>query len=174
MKPHIFAQMVNEVRDLAFDFGTSEQFRDRVSDLLGKYIPVEHNLKGMPEQTEAQAVVVPDDTFTLDLDEFGKGLACITINNKNRGVGYELCGTMGDGHFSRRTFDITPYLAHCLNTIGVRAIPADRVLGDGMVGMDRKKIKSAVSFLEEYALRVPGISAVIAALRASQGGADHA
>ena len=79
---------------------------------------------------EAQAVVVPDDTFTLDLDEFGKGLACITINSKNRGVGYELCGTMGDGHFSRRTFDITPYLAHCLNTIGVRAIPADRVLGE--------------------------------------------
>ena len=38
MKPHIFAQMVNEVRDLAFDFGTSEQFRDRVSDLLGRYI----------------------------------------------------------------------------------------------------------------------------------------
>ena len=49
-------------------------------------------------------------------------------------------------------------------------IPADRVLGEGMVGMDRKKIKSAVSFLEEYALRVPGISAVIAALRANQGG----
>ena len=38
IKPHIFAQMVNEVRDLAFDFGTSEQFRDRVSDLLGRYI----------------------------------------------------------------------------------------------------------------------------------------
>ena len=38
MKPHTFAQMVNEVRDLAFDFGTSEQFRDRVSDLLGRYI----------------------------------------------------------------------------------------------------------------------------------------
>ena len=37
-KPHTFAQMVNEVRDLAFDFGTSEQFRDRVADLLGRYI----------------------------------------------------------------------------------------------------------------------------------------
>ena len=38
VKPHTFAKMVNEVRDLAFDFGTSEQFRDRVSDLLGRYI----------------------------------------------------------------------------------------------------------------------------------------
>lgn len=42
IKPHIFAQMVNEVRDLAFDFGTSEQFRDRVSDLLGRYIHANH------------------------------------------------------------------------------------------------------------------------------------
>ena len=87
---------------------------------------------------EAPAVVVPlGDTFTLDLDEFGKSLACITINSKNRGVGYQLCGTMGDGHFSRRTFDITPYLGHCLNLIGIRAIPAGRVLGEGMVAVDR-------------------------------------
>lgn len=42
IKPHIFAQMVNEVRDLAFDFGASEQFRDRVSDLLGRYIHANH------------------------------------------------------------------------------------------------------------------------------------
>ena len=137
MKPHTFAQMVNEVRDLARQYGQVEQFRDRVADLLGKYIPVEHNSKGVQEQTEAPVVVVPDATFTLDLDEFGKGLVCITINSKNRGVGYELCGTMGDGHFSRRTFDITPYLAHCLNTIGVRAIPADRVLGEGMAALRR-------------------------------------
>ena len=52
IKPHIFAQMVNEVRDLAFDFGTSEQFRDRVSDLLGKYIHVEHGSKGAPESAD--------------------------------------------------------------------------------------------------------------------------
>lgn len=90
-------------------------------------------------ELEARAVVVPDDTFTLDLDEFGEKLACITISSKNRGVGYELCGTMGDGHFSRRTFDITPYLAHCLNTIGVRAIPADRVLGEGMIQVDPRE-----------------------------------
>lgn len=76
---------------------------------------------------EAPAVVVPPgDTFTLDLDEFGKDLACITINSKNRGVGYQLCGTMGDGHFTRRTYDVTPYLGHCLNLIGIRAIHANQ------------------------------------------------
>lgn len=86
---------------------------------------------------QAPAVVMPDDTFTLDLDEFEKSLVRITINSKNRGVGYELCGTMGDGHFSRRTFDITPYLGHCLRTIGICAVPADRVLGDVVLVVDR-------------------------------------
>ena len=41
MKPHTFAQMVNEVRDLALNFGASQQFRDRASDLMSKYIPIE-------------------------------------------------------------------------------------------------------------------------------------
>ena len=36
-----------------------------------------------------------------------------------------------DGHFRRQTYDITTYLPHCLTTIGIRAIPADRVLGEG-------------------------------------------
>ena len=48
MKPHIFAQMVNEVRDLALQYGHMEQFRCRVADLLRKYIHVEHNSKGEP------------------------------------------------------------------------------------------------------------------------------
>ena len=127
-------------------------------------------------ELEAGRVVVPDDTFTLDLDEFGKSLVCITINSKNLGVGYELCGTMGDGHFSRRTFDITPYLAHCLNTIGVRAIPADRVPGEGMAALRR--------FAERCAQRDHqpdehiGSAKCVAceaedALRANQGGSDH-
>ena len=102
-------------------------------------------------ELEAGRVVVPDDTFTLDLDEFGKSLVCITINSKNRGVGYELCGTMGDGHFSRRTFDITPYLAHCLNTIGVRAIPADRGLREGQVAVDREDIAKTFKAGFEFA-----------------------
>ena len=136
---------------------------------------------------EAWAVVVPlGDTFTLDLDEFGKSLARITINSKNRGVGYQLCGTMGDGHFSRRTFDITPYLGHCLNLIGIRAIPTDRVLGEGMVAVD-SLLYAALINLEKAVVREWGLCCTgdrlwnrqkaIAdrrdALRASQGGADH-
>ena len=116
----------DELATLRGGDGRSHRFARMASDLLGHI-----------QYLEARAVVVPDDTFTLDLDEFGKGLVCITINSKNRGVGYELCGTMGDGHFSRRTFDITPYLAHCLNTIGVRTIPADCVPGDGMAALRR-------------------------------------
>ena len=57
MAPHTFAQMVNRVRDLAFDFGTTEQFRDRVSELLGEYIDTD---------AKAPAVVVPEPTH----DEF--------------------------------------------------------------------------------------------------------
>lgn len=121
----------------------------------------------------APAVVVPDDTFTLDLDEFGEKLACITINSKNRGIGYKLCGTMGDGHFSRRTFNITPYLAHCLNTIGVRAISADRVLGEGMVQVDPgllmllDKALESCKYAPQHVLR----EAIRDVIRANQGGA---
>ena len=50
MKPNQFAQMVNEVRDLALQYGHMEQFRCRVADLLRKYINVEHNSKGVPEE----------------------------------------------------------------------------------------------------------------------------
>lgn len=42
MKPHVFAKMVNEVRDLAKQYGHTEQFRCRVADLLKEYITVEH------------------------------------------------------------------------------------------------------------------------------------
>lgn len=48
MKPHVFAQMVNEVRDLSQAYGSTEQFRDRVSEVLGKYIPVDHG-KAVPD-----------------------------------------------------------------------------------------------------------------------------
>lgn len=46
MKPHIFAQMVNEIRDLAKEYGHTGQFRDRASEVLGKYVSVEHAQKG--------------------------------------------------------------------------------------------------------------------------------
>lgn len=48
MKPHVFAAMVNSVRDLARQYGHMEQFRCRIADLLGTYIRVEHNSKRVP------------------------------------------------------------------------------------------------------------------------------
>lgn len=46
MKPHIFAQMVNEVRDLAKEYGHTEQFRCRVAEILEKFVQVDHGPKG--------------------------------------------------------------------------------------------------------------------------------
>ena len=146
VKPHTFGEIINQVRDIAIQYAGTEQLRERIAYALAPHF--ERDAGPTPDYTgegsawappvEAPAVVVPlGDTFTLDLDEFGKSLARITINSKNRGVGYQLCGTMGDGHFSRRTFDITPYLGHCLNLIGIRAVPDGRVLGEGMVAVDR-------------------------------------
>ena len=126
MKPHIFAQMVNEVRDLARQYGQVEQFRCRVADLLGKYIHVEHNLKGAPEQTEARAVVVPDIT-----DE---RLRDLIVNSARR------CGfvdydpedvSAGDLEILREARDDLAEL--------FRAIPADRVLGEGMRQIDARR-----------------------------------
>lgn len=83
-------------------------------------------------------VVVPDDTFMLLLDTQEGKTPCISINSKKIGVGYDLVSGSIDGHFSRRSYNITPYMRHCLDTIGIRTIPADRVLGEGeaRIGMN--------------------------------------
>ena len=121
MKPHTFAQMVNEVRDLAFDFGTSEQFRDRVADLLGKYIHVEHNSKGVPEQAEAPAVVVPERAAWLTIDEMEKVILNVTLHLPVKGTGMPRY--------------IASKIAEASRAKGIRAIPADRVLGEGIVAV---------------------------------------
>ena len=64
MAPHTFAQMANRVRDLAFDFGTCEQFRDRVAELLGEYVDPD---------AEAPAVV-PERAAWLTIDEMANAL----------------------------------------------------------------------------------------------------
>ena len=121
MKPHTFAQMVNEVRDLAFDFGTSEQFRDRVADLLGRYIHVEHNSKGVPEQAEAPAVVVPERAAWLTIDEMEKVILNVTLHLPVKGTGMPRY--------------IASKIAEASRAKGIRAIPADRVLGEGIVAV---------------------------------------
>ena len=157
MKPHIFAQMVNEVRDLARQYGQVEQFRCRVADLLGKYINVEHNSKGVPEQTEAPAVVVPD---LEDGDDVWKDAAFI---------GSDYSAGLRDG------YDIAKSRA--------RAIPTDRVLGDGMVAVPREELHQ-LRGLESCARAVMAYDGLLGteernrlkrldALRANQGGANE-
>ena len=123
MKPHTFAQMVNEVRDLARQYGQVEQFRCRVADLLGKYIHVEHNSKGMPEQTEAQAVVVPD---LEDGDDAWQDAAF-------KGVNYS--AGLRDGYNLAKS-------RAC-------AIPADRVLGEAEVKVPGSCVWSKVDIQDE-------------------------
>ena len=86
-------------------------------------------------------VVVPDDTFMLHLDTQEEKTPRISINSKKIGVGYDLVSGSIDGHFSRRAYDITPYMRHCLDTIGIHPIPANRVLGEGKVAVDREVLE---------------------------------
>lgn len=152
MAPHVFAQMVNEVRDLARQYGQVEQFRCRVADLLDKYINVEHNSKGVPEQTEAPAVVVSD---LEDGDDVWKDAAFI---------GSDYSAGLRDG------YDIAKSRA--------RAIPTDRVLGDGMVQAsqeERLALGECSMVLRAYSkTHGIGVAAIerLDALRANQGGAD--
>ena len=162
MAPHVFAQMVNMVRDLAFDFGTSEQFRDRAADLLGKYIHVEHGSKGEPEQTEAPAVVVP----AWDVNAFA--LACVKE------------GAYAEGDL--RDAIKNAEMGYNFAISSARAIPADRVLGEGMMAVDREELEALRRFAERCAQRDHqpdehiGSAKCVAceaedALRANQGGA---
>lgn len=105
MKPHVFAAMVNSVRDLALQYGQMEQFRCRVADLLGTYIHVEHGSKGVPKQDR---VVVPELTDTDDAWQ-DAGL-----------LGKDYAAGFRDG------YDVARQRASSLRTI-----PADRELGGG-------------------------------------------
>ena len=151
MKPHTFAQMVNEVRDLARQYGQVEQFRCRVADLLGKYIPVEHNSKGMPEQTEAQAVVVPEpDANSAGLVKVRSWIGAI--------------GPVGAMVW------VNPWDA--MKAAGVRAIPADRVLVDGMVAVPMELLERLYSFVGDSPNMISAMqfqAEISDALRANQG-----
>lgn len=202
VKPHTFAEIVNQVRDIANQYAGTEQLRERIAYALTPHF--ERNGGPTPDYTgegsawvppvEARAVVVPELTsedlngYSMDCDErdaveFGYNLAASRIIPAGRVTIPPLTG----GEIEARLLRLFPGIseddplrescfkdsrwAYNLAVSRACAISADRVLGEGMVGMDRKKIESAASFLEEYASRVPGISAVIAALRANQGGA---
>lgn len=152
--------MVNEVRDLARQYGQVEQFRCRVADLLGKYIHVEHNSKGMPEQAEAQAVVVPEPTC----DEWRS----IAENARSADMVDFLAGAAAYGLWLRGKIP--------------NSIPSGRVLGEGMVQVDLAELEALREFhdaytedgdydLDEFLQKMNSFSGKITALRANQGGA---
>ena len=158
MKPHVFAAMVNEVRALARQYGQMEQFRCRVADLLGTYIRVEHNSKGVPEQSEIEthAVVVPEPTMFDVNREYFENVANVFTSAKER-----------EAHK-------TGFLAG-VDWFRARAIPADRVLGEG-----ERKICSEewmyLRSLERYARKhgpesIQDVIGCLDHLRANQGGA---
>ena len=188
MKPHTFAQMVNAVRDLVFDFGTSEQFRDRVADLLGKYIPVEHNSKGVPEQSEIEALLVlmPELTNSEKCKATREWFMQPEQRDYNKNdpvVNLAFMAGMDEGY--------------SIAISRLRAIPADRVLGEwkrmdsaptepwseailadaeGRVGEGvRDGVQWVWRYNEKPAFPKFWMPLPVApdALRANQGGADH-
>ena len=160
VKPHTFAQMVNEVRDLAFDFGGSEQFRDRVADLLGKYIHVEHGSKGEPEQTEAPAVVVPEVPMGTALQRLGLRLTQIL-----------------DGHeFAVLEHE---FLNPAIEEMQKLSVLSDRALGEGMVQISGRELacmRAELEYRRAESDEAPDsvldpLWDAFNALRANQGGA---
>ena len=111
-------------------------------------------------QLEAQrgvaVVEFADHRFSVNCDTAQKGgNQAIYVNNDTTGVGYQIAGTDIDGHFKRKTWDLTPYMRPFIETIGIRPIPADRVLADGMVGVDRKVLTDLREGLQNILDEIP-------------------
>ena len=194
MKPHTFAQMVNEIRDLALNFGNSEQFRDRVSDLMSKYIPIESS----PESGMSIAVLadVALDVHAMqykieqkdeEIERLRKKIAelearsavvpelpellKVPMGTALQRLGHRLTQIL-DGHeFAVLEHE---FLNPALEEMQKLSIPADRVPGEGMAALRR--------FAERCAQRDHqpdehiGSAKCVAceaedALRANQGGA---
>lgn len=67
MKPHIFAEMLGSLRELAFHFGTAEQFRDRASTLLQQYIQVDGGIPA--DRVPGEGMVAVDRQLLLDVED---------------------------------------------------------------------------------------------------------
>lgn len=150
MKPHIFSQMVNEVRDLAHQYGQMEQFRCRVADLLGKYIPVSHGpanpyiedrirdgLQQLPESHVhqlAQECVRRGDELEAARKRVAEIEAGRVVVPELTDEDYRNAGTQ------RAADDLYLRVGYNLAISRIRAIPSDRVLGEGQVAVDREEL----------------------------------
>ena len=148
MKPHTFAQMVNEVRDLALNFGASQQFRDRASDLMSKYIPIESS----PESGISIAVLadVALDVHAMQYKIEQKDEEIERLRKKIAELEAQAVVVPEPTHdefmalaeSSRIHGDLVDFMAgaaaYGLWLRGkIRTIPADRVPGEGMAALRR-------------------------------------
>ena len=176
MKPHIFAEMLGSLRELAFHFGTAEQFRDRASTLLQQYIQVDGGIpadrvpgEGMvAEAVEARRVAVPERAAWLTIDEIAavieEGAADYRMTTLLRSQAVHIARLIASASMDKGT-------RHS------RAIPADRLPGEGMVAVDRQLLLD----VEDALGRAEGLGPcglgllcqVQDTLRANQGGAEH-
>lgn len=157
VKPHTFGEIVNQVRDIASQYTGTEQLRERIAYALAPHF--EHDAGPTPDYTgegsawvspvEARAVVVPDLTpdDCLDLDEI-----------LQEGPPYD---------------EVIPKLAAWICEHS-RAIPAGRVLGEG-VGALRRFAERCAQRDHQPDEHIGSAKCVACeaedALRANQGGA---
>ena len=167
VKPHTFGELVNQVRDIANQHAGTEQLREQIAYALAPHF--ERDAGPTPDYTgegsawvppvEAAAVVVPEMTE----EDYFRLVQSITCPRGTESVGQLLTEFIRE-HSS--------------------AIPADRVLGEGMVAVD-SLLYAALINLEKAVVREWGLCCTgdrlwngqkaIAdrrdALRANQGGA---
>ena len=132
VKPHTFGGIVNQVRDIANQHAGTEQLRERIAYALAPHF--ERDGGPVPDYTgegsawvppvEARAVVVPDDDRPSR--EF--------LENYVEGF--------DPGERSAALFGWREGCRHLREHS--RAIPTDRVPGEGMVAVDREWIEDAV------------------------------
>ena len=186
VKPHTFGEIVNQVRDIASQYAGTEQLRERIAYALAPHF--ERDAGPAPDYTgegsawvpavEARAVVVPENIAVVPHD----GLLLIGSSKARQerhnvvGAYFDRLGNLQEireGSLYDRQLQSLPRLA--------RAIPADRVLGEGMVAVPREELHQ-LRGLESCARAVMAYDGLLGteernrlkrldALRANQGGA---
>ena len=183
VKPHTFGEIVNQVRDIASQYAGTEQLRERIAHALAPHF--ERDAGPTPDYTgEGSAWVPPVEEQTVVVPDY-ETMADLAWRHH-----FDPLHGPTDMFAAGRT---AMYKAMCAE---LRAIPAGRVLADGMVGVDREEWRAINEFADMivpirdnlsgiswvgklsdvfeaydqwYAIRI----AAGVALRANQGGANE-
>lgn len=131
IKPHTFGGIVNQVRDIAIQYAGTEQLRERIAYALAPHF--ERDAGPTPDYTgegsawvptvEAWAVVVSRDCSSY-------------ASYQDIGGDCMKCDGCGIGEM--------PHWMPSRSLAGACAIPAGRVLGDGMVAVKRVSVNDAL------------------------------